>query len=311
MFIFLLKFLNKMKNQAFFLPKMNNIAIVATFLFLWIAVYFNDDVENMLAYFLILTFGMLHGANDLKLIQKSTQNTTGRRAFFRILSLYVLVVLSGFALFYLLPGLAFVLFIIISGYHFGEQHWFSKLHTRGLLGRGLALFYGLLVLSMLFTAHPVTVSEVVEKITGYYIVEVTYSRVLWLCGIFTVLLYLTLHFQKQIQAQIAKQLFFLLVFFIVFNTASLLWSFAIYFVLWHSLPSIGDQIVYLYGNLTKSSFLKYVRSSFVYWLVAALGSIAILYILREDMETSLSFFISFLAAITFPHVLVISRLHHH
>ncbi|WP_340063293.1 Brp/Blh family beta-carotene 15,15'-dioxygenase [Ascidiimonas aurantiaca] len=300
-----------MKNQAFFLPKMNNIAVVATFLFLWIAVYFNDDVENMLAYFLILTFGMLHGANDLKLIRKSTQNTTGRHVFFRILSLYVLVVLSGFALFYLLPGLAFVLFIVVSGYHFGEQHWFPKLYTKSLLGRCLALLYGLFILSMLFAAHPETVSAVIEKITGYYVAEVIYSWSLWACGGLTVLLYLILHFQKQIKAHIVKQLFFLLVFFIVFHTASLLWSFAIYFVLWHSLPSIADQIVYLYGNLTKQTFLQYVRSSFIYWLVAVLGSIAILFVLRNDMETALSFFISFLAAITFPHVLVISRLEHY
>ncbi|WP_425235990.1 Brp/Blh family beta-carotene 15,15'-dioxygenase [Ulvibacterium sp.] len=299
-----------MKFKGAYFSQLTNIAIVATFFSLWVAIFFNDVVQNTLAYILILTFGMLHGANDLKLIRKSTGNNSGKKPFLRILFLYVTVVILGFALFYFLPGLAFFLFIVVSAYHFGEQHWAPKLKGKGLLKPALELIYGLLVLSILFQAHPETVSSVIERITKYNIPQAYYQWSVWICGFLTALIFLLLYLQKRIKAHPVKQLFFLVVFLVVFSTASLLWSFAIYFILWHSLPSIADQIVFLYGGLTRHSFLKYIKSSFIYWLVAALGSAGILFILKDDLQASLSLFLSFLAAITFPHVFVISRLHH-
>lgn len=299
-----------MEFKGTYFSQLTNIAIVVTFFFLWVAIFFNDLVQNILAYILILTFGMLHGANDLKLIRKSTGNR-GKKSFILTLFLYVSVVLLGFALFYFLPGIAFVLFIVVSGYHFGQQHWASKLNGKGPLKLVLELMYGLLVLSMLFQAHAETVSSVIEDITQYSVPLPHYQWAVWIFGILTGLAFLLLRLQKRIKAHIVKQLFFLLVFFVVFQTASLLWSFAIYFILWHSLPSIADQIVFLYGNLTRHSFLKYLKSSFIYWLFAALGSTVILFVLKDDLQTSLSLFLSFLAAITFPHVFVISKLHHH
>ncbi|NHF58188.1 beta-carotene 15,15'-dioxygenase, Brp/Blh family [Flavobacteriaceae bacterium TP-CH-4] len=300
-----------MKNEPLYFSKLTNIAIVATFFALWIAIYFSNQVENTLAYVLILTFGMLHGANDLKLIQKSTKEATGGTSFAVALSLYVLVVLLGFGLFYWFPSFAFVLFIVVSGYHFGEQHWVSKIDSTSFSVRVFYLSYGLLVLGMLFDVHQDAVTEVIDKITGHQIPADVYQWLLWISAAVFALLYLFLYTRKSIHANLIKQLFFLLVFFVVFNTASLLWSFAIYFILWHSLPSIADQIIFLYGNLSSDSFLGYVKSSFIYWLVAAVGAGFLLFFLKDDMETSLSFFLAFLAAITFPHVLVIGRLNHH
>ena len=59
-----------MKNKGVVFKNLDSFIIVTTFLFLWIAINFGKNVEDMVAYFLILTFGILHGANDLKLIHK-------------------------------------------------------------------------------------------------------------------------------------------------------------------------------------------------------------------------------------------------
>jgi Brp/Blh family beta-carotene 15,15'-monooxygenase len=98
--------------------------------------------------------------------------------------------------------------------------------------------------------------------------------------------------------------FYLLVFTVIFRVSSLIWGFAIYFIIWHSIPSIINQINYLNGEVSWNNFRKYIRSAFLYWVISLIG-IATLYLLFKDIEIFNALFFSFLAAITFPHVLVI------
>jgi Brp/Blh family beta-carotene 15,15'-monooxygenase len=254
---------------------------------------------------------MLHGANDLKLIQHAQEEVQGKFHFYKVLAAYVLVILLVFVFFYFLPVLAFIVFLVVSGYHFGEQHWVSKLKVVSIWSKLFFCAYGLFVLFLLFYFHSDKVIQVVYKLTEVTTTSNDYYLVTLITGLLTVLFYIILKMRKELEINVVKELFFLVIFTVVFHTASLLWSFAIYFILWHSLPSIADQITFLHGTLDKESILKYLKSSFLYWIVAAASSALLLYIFKDDMEVALSFFIAFLAAITIPHVIVISRLNHH
>ncbi|WP_310555632.1 Brp/Blh family beta-carotene 15,15'-dioxygenase, partial [Flavobacterium sp.] len=106
---------------------------------------------------------------------------------------------------------------------------------------------------------------------------------------------------------ILLEVFYLLVFTIIFLSSSLIWGFAIYFIIWHSIPSMIDQIKYLYIDVTFSNFKLYFKSAFFYW-IASLFGIAILYYIFKDEKIFNALFFSFLAAITFPHVLVILKM---
>jgi len=288
--------------------KMNNLIIVGTFFFLWLAVFFEDSVENIFAYILILSFGILHGANDLKLLQKSNKAQGAGRKNVRLVVYYVLFVLASLAVFYFIPDIALLLFILFSAYHFGEQHWILKVQKLSLITHAFFVFYGLFILFLLFNAHEEVVTGIIENITGYYVLPDSYFIVSICSGSITVVLYCYALLKKVIKSVILLEVFFLLLFFVVFSTASLLWAFAIYFILWHSLPSLAGQIIFLHGNLSGNSIKKYIFSSFPYWLISVLGLGLLLFVFRDNFETSLSFFFSFLAAITFPHVLVINRL---
>ena len=127
-------------------------------------------------------------------------------------------------------------------------------------------------------------------------------------GLLTFSLGSLVYLRKTLRFNVVEQIFFVVVFFIVFNSASLLWAFAIYFILWHSLPSMIDQINFLYGRTSTKNVKKYFISSFPYWIISVIGMGLILFLFRESLNTSLAFFFSFLAAITFPHVLVINKL---
>jgi hypothetical protein len=84
--------------------------------------------------------------------------------------------------------------------------------------------------------------------------------------------------------------------------------FAIYFIIWHSIPSILDQMKFIYGSFTLSNFIAHYRNAFAYWLASLFGiGLSISYL---EMRRYLMLFFSFSAAITFPHVLVILKMMH-
>lgn len=285
---------------------MNSAMLVATFFSLWLAVYFEYAVEDTLAYILILSFGILHGANDIKLLQITGRSEGRNYSYIRILVYYVVFVLVVAGLFFFIPAVALSLFILFSAYHFGEQHWISRTNDHKLTEVLFFTFYGLLVLLLLFSAHGTEVHTVVQKITGLEFAAPNYVLATYIAGFITVLLYAKIF--KQITSDILLELFYLLVFYIVFNTASLLWAFAIYFIIWHSIPSLSDQIVYLYGDFNKKHFLQYLKSSLVYWGISVLALVVLFVFIDDASAGFLPLLFSFLAAITFPHVLVISRL---
>ncbi len=295
-----------MDEKGGYFGRLNSVMLVATFFSLWLAVYLENRVEDTLAYVMILSFGILHGANDIKLIQATAENEDKSPVYLRILIYYVVFVVGIAGLFYLMPLVSLSLFILFSAYHFGEQHWALKIEGRTWPEVLFFTFYGFFVLFLLFTAHGEEVSSIIYNISGIQFDQQVYPYGLMLSGIFIVLLYAKII--KQIDSEIILQLFYISVFFIVFNTASLLWAFAIYFIIWHSVPSLSDQIMYLYGTFNRSNFLKYLKSSAVYWGIAVLSLVLLFYFVDHTHTGFLPFLFSFLAAITFPHVFVIRKL---
>jgi Brp/Blh family beta-carotene 15,15'-monooxygenase len=114
---------------------------------------------------------------------------------------------------------------------------------------------------------------------------------------------------KLFQKNLAVELLYLVVFTILFKVGSLIWAFAIYFIFWHSIPSLLDQTKFLFGGVSISNFKRYCKSAFLYWLISIVG-IIVLYFVLKDYKIFDSIFFSFLAAITFPHVFVIERMFH-
>ena len=298
-----------MKHRGMHFGDIRNIMLVSTFFFLWLAVYFSQAVEEVLAFLLIFSFGILHGANDLEIMRKKAPGGERWSVRLRLLMAYVGVILGSAALFYLFPVAALLFFILFSAYHFGEQHWVKKTGRLARLQKALYLTYGLSILFMLFAAHSQDVSAVILEISGFSVPPVWYSYgCLVFLGLFLLIFYLNFYW-NQFLRYLLWEGFLLAVFYVVFNTASLIWAFAIYFVVWHSIPSLADQIRLLYGQITLKNGARYLKSSAIYWIGALLALSAAFLYFREHDFGFLPLFFAFLAAITFPHVLVISRLY--
>ena len=105
-----------------------------------------------------------------------------------------------------------------------------------------------------------------------------------------------------------KELFLLGLLAILFLKGTLLFGFGLYFVVWHSLPSLRSQVKHIYQNLNKTSILEYLKSALLYWIIALVGLFGAYFFLKIPSDQYLPLFFSFLAAITFPHALVMGRM---
>jgi Brp/Blh family beta-carotene 15,15'-monooxygenase len=112
----------------------------------------------------------------------------------------------------------------------------------------------------------------------------------------------------ELKIQLTHQVFFVIILAALFFSSSLIWSFAVYFVIWHSIPSIIEQSKFIYGASTKNTFIKYLKDASIYWVISIIGLLIAYYVLKDQQNLLISIFFSFLAAITFPHTLVIFKI---
>jgi Brp/Blh family beta-carotene 15,15'-monooxygenase len=290
--------------------KYTHFAIVASFFCLWLDSYFAEKAQIIIAFSLIFTFGILHGANDL-ILSTRTSDSKSNISFKKNLLYYILVVLMGLLFFYILPIVALLLFILVSAFHFGDQ---QGLYLDFGISKYIViiypLIYGIFILFLLFFFHSKEVENIVSDIIRFKVSFLYIKEVLLISGF--ILISVSAYFYWRvatIRKKLETELFFLLVFAILFKTSSLIWGFAIYFVIWHSIPSILDQIKFIYGEITLENFKTYCKNGFLYWLASILG-IGLLYFLFRDKQIFNALFFSFLAAITFPHVFVILKMVH-
>ena len=295
----------KLLTLSFTKDKFLIIPQLITLICIIFAVFFNDSSQNLISFLGIFSFGILHGANDLKIIDKNFGKSQKKFKGLFFLS-YILVVILGIGIFYWIPGIALISFVLVSCYHFGEQH----LERIVDLNKGKVFFYftyGAIIFLMLFSIHYSETVKVIFQISGKVLPFTFFIYSLFLTSI-AIIIQALFHFKN---SKLLIQEFFLLgLFALLFTSSNLLFSFGIYFVIWHSLPSLNSQIKFLYDDKVsdKTGYKKYIKASFLYWILA-LGSLGGVYFFAEiPREQFLSLFFSFLAAITFPHAIVMERM---
>ena len=285
---------------------LSNIKLLVTFFLLWTTTVINVQTEAYLAYIMILTVGILHGSNDIELLFGSFKFQ--KKQTFQVVGLYILMVLLTVGLFYFIPGITLGIFILFSAYHFGEQHFVKKVSSKSLIKDLFFLSYGMIILTMLFNVNQTEVVLIISQITGMVLSPFIFSVGLIVSVCLTLVFGINLYTSQKIHTSLIREVFLLLVFYIIFKFATVLWAFAIYFIVWHAYPSIMDQIDVLKSNMKTFSLKQYMKTSFIYWLISVTG-IGVLFLLTSEMpELFNALFFTFIAAISFPHIYVIRKM---
>jgi Brp/Blh family beta-carotene 15,15'-monooxygenase len=293
-------------NTIFSNKDFYGILIFSSFFALWLSAQISPVIESNIAYIMILTVGILHGSNDIMLVNHSLKSNTNISSF-TIFIIYVLMVGCVATLFYIVPFIALSLFVVFSSYHFGEQHFISKSNSKDYLLSLYYTSYGMLIFSMIFFSSQEDVIIIVNEITNVFVSNEFINILFYSSIASTIILSFVMQFKKLITFNFFEEIILIILLFVIFNIASLIAGFAIYFIIWHSIPSLRDQIIELHSEFNKKNLLIYLKNSALYWLISVV-SLFILYYIVNDEKLFISLFFSFLSAITFPHVLVMFNL---
>ncbi|WP_343768568.1 Brp/Blh family beta-carotene 15,15'-dioxygenase [Gangjinia marincola] len=275
------------------------------------SVFVPSALLNYIGLGVVLTIGLLHGANDIMLINRQSEIKNRSFSSLKAIFYYTSIILLFAAVFYFLPTLGLLFFVFISAIHFGEQHLAAVLDLIGnTLRYMLYLIYGFVIFMMIFYFNSESTIKIIEQMTGLRLNEgyFFYGLAVSFLLLFLQTLYIHLKEYRLSWQIIIREVLILVTLAILFNYSSLLFSFAVYFVLWHSIPSMRDQLVYLYGKVSVRSLKKYISQAFVFWLVSVLGLILFSISIQQYEDFFLAVFFSFLAAITLPHVFIVSKI---
>jgi len=292
--------MNKMTQSV------SNIKLVITFLMLWATSFLSPKLEDYLAYFMILTVGLLHGSNDIELLFKNYKLKKNKS--YVVLLLYIALILITAVFFIQLPSVMLVVFILFSAYHFGEQHFNKKIRIQSPLRDFFFVAYGLILFFMLFALNSTDTILIMNQIGFTGVTEEHFFLGLFLSLSAMLFTGAILRLEKALETNIVREMFLLLLFYLIFKLATLMWAFAIYFVIWHAYPSILDQMTYLKGRVNESGFIQYLKSSLLYWSISVFGIVLLFILTSRNTELFNALFFTLIAAISFPHIFVMRKM---
>ena len=281
--------------------KLDDIRVYVTISCVIISIITTSLAIDYLAIFGVLTLGILHGANDLSLLQSIRFMRTKSQRFL----VYIATILLFSFILYHFPMTALLFFVLFSCYHFGEQQWTHRFQSKTNSPQFFYFVYGAFLFSMLFWSHAKQTQFIIKELSDLHITPISFQYMTF-TSVFFCVLYLLLQFSasKTLIIDVLLQSALLI---LLFWTTNLIVSFGTYFIIWHSWPSLQDQTRTLYNK--PNAYFEYLKDAFHYWIISILG-LSLFFVYNEQIGLNpLALFFAFLAAITFPHVLVIFGLH--
>jgi len=264
--------------------------------------------QDIFGFLLILSIGVIHGANDLLIIKKYTRKDSLKSQITYFLY-YLGLVFLGFLFFYAFPSIALLSFVLVSIYHFGEQHWESNLVNTNLNKVKKIfpiIFHGLTFFLVIFINNIDAVNDVLTSFNTIFFDYFVLQTLLVI--LFSIYMFILLSFELLRRYIIREFLFFLLFYFLTMNS-TLIYGFSIYFIFFHSILSIKDQVSYIYEDDKPQYIKKYLINALPYFLLALFFLIGFYLFVDIESINILPIIFTFLAAITFPHVIVIEKMY--
>ena len=264
--------------------------------------------QDIVGFLLILSIGVIHGANDLLIIKKYTKKDSLKSQISYFLY-YLGLVFLGFLFFYTFPSIALLSFVLVSIYHFGEQHWESNsLSMYMYKGRRMLpiILHGSTFFLIIFTNNIDVVNDVLSSFNTIFLDHFVLQTLLII--LFSIYMLTLLLFELYRRYFFGEFLFFLLLYLLTMNS-TLIFSFSVYFIFFHSILSIKDQVRYIYDNDKSQYIKKYLISALPYFLLALFFLVGFYFFIDINSINILPIIFTFLAAITFPHVIVIEKMY--
>lgn len=288
--------------------------IIALLLYIVELVFnFNPGTQISFLIFVLILFGVPHGALDLYIDQHLSQNTSNQKIFlFKYLGNIILYAL----VWYFFPILALIIFIVITAYHFGEIDWMGKamnpIHKLIYTLLGFAWILFLLTKNIQF-ALDVFLTMGRSSIQKEPLIKL--ANVIYPYTLATLLItYSVLYFFKDYFFSKSVYYFYSLgqtIILILFVLYMPLWiSFAFYFGFWHSLLSFDKIRISFNIPNTLSGWSGLLMKSAPFSIMAWFGFAYITFRTLNSHDSSGIFTLLFisLSVLALPHLQVFTKL---
>ena len=150
--------------------------------------------------------------------------------------------------------------------------------------------------------------SLLKKFTRFFKSSLKKSNFAFLTTTFSCKMLMLLSFELFRRYFIGEFLFFFLLYFLTMNS-TLIYGFSIYFIFFHSILSIKDQVNYIYEDDKSKYIKKYLINALPYFLLALFFLVGFYFFIDIESINILPIIFTFLAAITFPHVIVIEKMY--
>jgi len=282
--------------------------IAVCVIFIFISYLLSANYQDMIGFALVLSVGLIHGANDLLIIKKNSKFTSSYSQFRTFLA-YIGVVFLGLIFFYFFPSSALIAFILISIYHFGEQH-IEAIPITSSIKSNYRIFsivsHGIILFTIIFMNN----IDIVNDVFLSFKINFFNSNTLNIILITASIVYISsLVIDKYLTSFIFSEILFFVLFYFLSLSSTLILCFSVYFIFFHSILSIKDQVKYIYGSNDNNSLKRYLLNSMPYFILAIIFLILFYNYTEIDNSDLLPIIFTFLAAITFPHVIVIEKMY--
>lgn len=261
----------------------------------------HEEIELWICIALIATFGVSHGAIDNHLY-----GVKERRDNFGFIAIYLLAA-AGFGLLWYLDGRwAFMLFMIISAYHFGQSQFIDLKEEGSWTDPALYFTWGVWLLSGYSYLNSNEFLKVAESpiLEGSIALDLLhYAGPLWVfSGILLLATFsLKIYRRKISTARFLAELYQGIIIMGAFYISSPLLGFSLYFIILHSLRVLWHEYQYLEVNLT-----AFIKMLLPFTLLSLVGMGLLLWIINFfalPLSLPLSALI-FISCLTFPHSIV-------
>ncbi len=278
---------------------MKNIETIGKVLGLLIGCVFLAFFEGSEAYqwiwfvVIMITIGIPHGAIDHLLANPQIE----KKELYYFIGKYLLIIATYVLVWFFLPKIALLLFILMSAYHFGQSHFIkNKIYLyKSITYFGLGAFY----LCVIFWGD----FETTASILGSTINLENWKNIGWFVipGLFFLNTLMLLYFQKKKKLMIWAEMIIL---GLILYSVPLLLGFIIYFGFWHALPSMLIEYKVLKNHFTGNKIASFVSSLLPFSLISLVGIGIILFVFSNQMkeeDLTMMFFI-LVALISAPHI---------
>lgn len=270
------------------------------------------DVQIAICFPLILLIGIPHGAIDHIIFAKSTNLGPLKDTTFILI--YLAISGMNLLLWHLFPQAGFVLFLLLSAFHFGESQFIHYFKRNSIHERFLMLSWGVLILSGLMYFKHSEILQISSRFSDFALLTFTTNlslmKAVFGCALALFIGATFFHlWNKQLKPeQVAIELVTTFLILLIFKLLPLLISFTLYFIILHSGKVLREEFVFLKKIGRSKGFHSFIKNLFPLTISSLLG-IALVFFAKyiEFIEWSYAYaLLVIISCVTVPHAYVMS-----